>query len=92
MADELDVSPAQIALAWVRQQPGQHLPILGATKPEQLRDNLASLDLTLDDEHLKRLDEVSAIELGFPHDFLGDETIEQIMFGGTRDDIDPYTE
>jgi aryl-alcohol dehydrogenase-like predicted oxidoreductase len=92
VAEELDVSPAQVVLAWVRQQPGQQLPILGATTPEQLRDNLASLDLTLDDGHLRRLDEVSAVEMGFPHDFLADETIERVLFGGTRDSIDPYAE
>jgi aryl-alcohol dehydrogenase-like predicted oxidoreductase len=92
VAEELDVSPAQVVLAWVRQQPGQQLPILGATKPEQLRDTLASLELALGDDHLGRLDEVSAVELGFPHDFLADETIERIMFGGTKDRIDPYSE
>ncbi|AUV80770.1 aldo/keto reductase [Salinigranum rubrum] len=92
VAEELDVSPAQVVLAWVRQQPGQQLPILGATSLEQLRDNLTSLDLTLDGDHRRRLDEVSAVELGFPHDFLADETIERVMFGGTKDSIDPYTE
>ena len=92
VADELDVSAAQVALAWVRQQPGQTIPIVGATKPEQLTVNLASLDLTLGDDHLARLDAVSAVSLGFPHDFLADETIEQLLFGGTKHLIDPYGE
>jgi hypothetical protein len=30
--------------------------------------------------------------MGFPHDFLADETIERVLFGGTRDSIDPYAE
>jgi aryl-alcohol dehydrogenase-like predicted oxidoreductase len=92
VADDLDVSAAQVALAWIRHQPGQLLPILGATTPEQLRDMLASVDISLDDPHLARLDEVSAVERGFPHEFLADETIERLVFGGTRDRIDPYTE
>jgi aryl-alcohol dehydrogenase-like predicted oxidoreductase len=92
VADELGVSAAQVALAWVRQQPGQQLPILGATKPSQLADNLASLDLTLDDAQLARLDGVSAVDMGFPHDFLDDDTIENVIFGGTKDLIDPYGE
>ncbi len=46
------------------------LPILGASKEDQLRDNLACLDVTLSDEHTARLNDVSSIELGFPHQFL----------------------
>ena len=41
------VSMAQVALAWVRQQPAVTAPIVGATKPEHLDDALASLELTL---------------------------------------------
>jgi aryl-alcohol dehydrogenase-like predicted oxidoreductase len=92
VADELDVSPARVTLAWVRQQPGQLIPIVGATKSGQLADNLASLGLTLGDAHLARLDDVSAVEMGFPHDFLADETIENVIFGGTKGLIDPYGE
>jgi len=90
VADELDVSPAQVALAWIRRQPGQLLPIVGATRPDQLDDTLASLDVRLDDDHLDRLDAVGAVELGFPHDFLAAPGIERLVFGGTRDLIDPY--
>lgn len=90
VAAELDVSPAQVALAWIRERPGQTIPIVGATTPEHVDDNLGSLDLVLENDHRDRLDQVSAVELGFPHDFLGSEQIERVIFGGTRDDISPY--
>ncbi len=70
VADELGVSSSQVALAWTRaRRPSVH-PIVGARKLDQLTDNLAAVDLVLPDEALTRLDEASAIELGFPHDFI----------------------
>ncbi|MDJ1134998.1 aldo/keto reductase [Streptomyces iconiensis] len=69
-AQETGHTPAQIALAWLRTRPGAVLPILGASREQQLRDCLASLDIELAAEHRERLDEVSRIELGAPHDQL----------------------
>jgi len=37
---------------------------------------------------LARLDEASHIDLGFPHDFLADENIQDLLFGGTQGIID----
>lgn len=88
VADDLGVSAAQVAIAWIRQQEGQLLPILGATKPHQLADNLASLDVTLSEDHLATLDEVSRVEMGFPHDFLAQDSIADIVRGDMRDRID----
>ena len=45
-------------------------PVLGARTMAQLDDNLAALDITLDEDQLARLDAASRIEPGFPHDFL----------------------
>jgi aryl-alcohol dehydrogenase-like predicted oxidoreductase len=92
VAEELDVSAAQVALAWIRQQEGQQISIVGATKPGQLADNLGSLDLTLGEDYLARLDEISAVEMGFPHDFLASERIQNVIFGGLEGRIDPYAE
>jgi len=39
-------------------------------------------------DHLARLDEVSAIELGFPHDFFTKEMVRGFAYGGMRDRID----
>ena len=49
------VPMAQVALAWVRQQPAVTAPIVGATKPQHLEDAIASLDITLADDELAAL-------------------------------------
>ena len=51
-------------------------------------DNLGALDLVLAPKHLARLDAVSRIELGFPHDFLGSAPMKQFVFGQTWDRLD----
>jgi len=79
LATELGRSPAQVALAWVRQGPGVIVPLLGAKTRDQLEDNLGCLDLTLDVEQKARLDEVSKISLGFPHDFLAQFRTDRIQ-------------
>lgn len=70
IADEIGSSPSQVAINWVMQHSERIFPIIGARTPEQLEDNLGAPQLTLSDEHKRQLDEVSAIERGFPHDFL----------------------
>lgn len=50
IADQRGVPRAQVALAWVRQQSVVAAPIIGATKAEHLRDAIASLQITLDDD------------------------------------------
>jgi diketogulonate reductase-like aldo/keto reductase len=57
------------------------IPILGARTLEQLRDNLGCLEFELGEEHLKLLDEVSRIDLGFPHDFLASEMVQGLTYG-----------
>jgi aryl-alcohol dehydrogenase-like predicted oxidoreductase len=71
VARELGVTPTQVAINWVRQGPALIVPLVGARTVEQLNDNLGCLEFALSDEQKARLDSVSAIELGFPHDMLG---------------------
>ncbi|NBC18226.1 MAG: aldo/keto reductase [Bacteroidetes bacterium] len=87
LADELGASPSQVALRWAMQQPGVILPLVGARTEAQIEDNLGALDIELSDDHLERLDAVSAIDPGFPHDFLQQEPIRDVVFGGTYDQI-----
>ncbi|QGG40108.1 aldo/keto reductase [Aeromicrobium yanjiei] len=56
VAEAREVSRAQVALAWVRQQEAVTAPIVGATKPLHLDDAVASLDLVLTDEELQALE------------------------------------
>ncbi len=87
LANELGVSSAQIALAWLRHRPVPVIPILGARKLQQLEDNIRSLDLALTPEQLARLDRISAVSLGFPHDFLAGGPMRAAVFGGMGDQI-----
>lgn len=75
VADDLGRTPAQVGLAWALQQPGVTAPIIGARTAEQLQENLGALEVDLDLSHLARLDEVSAIEPGFPHAMLASDHI-----------------
>jgi aryl-alcohol dehydrogenase-like predicted oxidoreductase len=61
------VSAAQVALAYLLGRPGVTSLVVGARTSEQLADNLAAADLTLDGEERKRLDEVSAVPLLYPY-------------------------
>jgi aryl-alcohol dehydrogenase-like predicted oxidoreductase len=70
VADELGRTPAQVALRWVLGGPGVIVPLVGARTREQLDDNLGCLAFELEAAQRARLDEVSKIALGFPHDFL----------------------
>jgi aryl-alcohol dehydrogenase-like predicted oxidoreductase len=90
IAKEIGCSAAQVALNWVRQQnimspvgKNKIIPIIGARKETQIEDNLACLESELTSEQMQRLNEVSKIELGFPHDFLNSEMIKDIIYGGT---------
>src|SRR3954469_7202332 len=62
----LGVSPLEVALAWVRDRPGVVAPILGARTAGQLQGALASEELTLPAEIAAALDDVSAIDVGYP--------------------------
>jgi aryl-alcohol dehydrogenase-like predicted oxidoreductase len=85
---EVGRSSAQVALAWLRQRPIPIIPIIGARRLEQFRDNLACLNLTLNEAQLGRLDAASRVELGFPHDLYALDRVKGMVYGGMRDRID----
>jgi aryl-alcohol dehydrogenase (NADP+) len=66
IAQRRGVSHAQVALAWLLQQPSVTAPIVGASKPQHLDDALAALELQLSDEELRSLEEPYQ-----PHPVLG---------------------
>jgi aryl-alcohol dehydrogenase-like predicted oxidoreductase len=88
VAAQVGRSPAQVALNWVRQRPGLLIPLVGARTAAQVAENLGALSWELGPEHLRRLDEVSAIPLGFPGDFLASDEVTELIFGTTRPLID----
>jgi aryl-alcohol dehydrogenase-like predicted oxidoreductase len=67
IAEGRGVSAAQVALAWLLGRPGVTSLVIGARTDEQLADNLGAADLELAEDERKRLDEVSALPLIYPH-------------------------
>jgi aryl-alcohol dehydrogenase (NADP+) len=66
VAEARGVKNAQIALAWMLAKPGVSAPIIGVSKPYQLEDALAVMELKLTEEEMKRLEEPYE-----PHPVLG---------------------
>ena len=58
LAEQAGLSMAQLGIAWVLQNPNVSSAIVGATRPEQLQDNVKAAGVKLDAELLKRIDEV----------------------------------
>jgi aryl-alcohol dehydrogenase-like predicted oxidoreductase len=88
VAREIGHSPAQVALAWLRHRPQPVIPIIGARKLAQVKDNLACLSVKLAPAHIERLDAPSRIEMGFPQHFFALDMVRSLFSGGMRDYID----
>ena len=58
IADELGITMAQLALAWVLREPNVASAIIGATRPEQVSDNAAASGVVLPPDVLARIDEL----------------------------------
>jgi aryl-alcohol dehydrogenase-like predicted oxidoreductase len=70
VAREAGRTPSQVALAWLLHKPMVTSVVLGARSVAQLDDNLGAADLTLDAQAMKRLDDASAFEIGYPYNFI----------------------
>ncbi len=66
VAQERNVTPAQVALNWVMHKPGVDTVIIGARNETQLRDNLAAATWRLSADEMGRLDAVSALPEPYP--------------------------
>lgn len=89
IAREVGTTPAQVAIAWVRARVRASattlIPLLGANTRAQLADNLAALGFSLSDDQLRRLDEVSAVPLGIPHEAIAKPRNRATVSGGVHD-------
>ena len=81
IAKEIGRPMAQVALAWASSQTGITSLILGASKPDQLGENLASLDIRMTAEQLHRLDEISALDAIHPY-LMFNADVQRSMLGG----------
>jgi voltage-dependent potassium channel beta subunit len=57
VAEQAGLTMAQLAIAWVLQNPGVSAAIVGATRPEQVRENVTAAGVRLDDEIMRRIDD-----------------------------------
>ena len=88
VADELGRSSAQVAIAWAMGR-GAHgtIPIVGARTAAQLEDSMGAIDIAFTPEMLARLDAVSKVDLGFPHDFLARPSMARTLRGDLGDKL-----
>ncbi|MFQ6396747.1 aldo/keto reductase [Nocardia sp. KC 131] len=84
VAAQLGKTPSQVALAWTLRNPAVTAPIIGARTAAQLEDNLGALDVEFDVEQVARLEQASAIDLGFPHEFLARPMTQSVTFGDLK--------
>lgn len=61
LAAARDVTPAQVALAWVLAQGADIVPIPGTTKPHRVEENVAAAELALSVDELARLDTAAPV-------------------------------
>jgi aryl-alcohol dehydrogenase-like predicted oxidoreductase len=83
VALEIGCSPAQVAINWVRQQPGNIIPILGCRTLAQLEDNLGALDFELTRSQIEELNKLADFKPGFPLSFLKSDHVGNMIFGET---------
>lgn len=93
IAGQLGAAPGQVAIAWLLKRAAKSstalIPILGANNRRQLDDNLAALKVSLSDEQMRRLDELSAVPLGFPYEVLSRSGLG--IAGGKEELLPPRT-
>ena len=87
ISQQVGRSMAQVSLAWLRYRSVPVIPILGARKVSQLKDNLASLDFELSADQVNALDQASRVKLGFPYDFYNRELVRGFRYGGMAEQL-----
>jgi aryl-alcohol dehydrogenase-like predicted oxidoreductase len=87
VAGEAGLPMAQVALAWTMGRPGVSSVLMGASRPEQVRENLASLDIVLSAEQRERLDAAGAPPQLNPYFIF--QLPRKSIFGGSY--VEPWT-
>src|SRR6266568_3486387 len=84
VAHETEATPAQVSIAWALSRRPEVNLILGARTAKQLEENLGALNVKLSVELVRKLDDSSGFQVGFPRSFLADEEVVGLIFGETR--------
>lgn len=90
VAEELGRTSAQVAIAWTMGR-GVHgtIPIVGARTAAQLEESLGATEVVFTPEQLLRLDAISRVDLGFPHDFLARPSMTRTLRGDLGEKLIP---
>lgn len=86
VAAEVDRPMAQVALAWATRRPGVSSVLIGASRPEQLHQNIAALDVALDADQQARLDAAGALPMLGPYFIFN--LPRSTIFGGSE--VEPW--
>jgi hypothetical protein len=85
LAGALETTSARLALKWTMHKPFTSIPVIGARNAAKMSDGLLCTELTIPENMLNELNEVSHIKLGFPHDFLASKEVKKVLYGDTQD-------
>lgn len=86
IADRLEVSSSQLALAWLLYR--GVIPVIGATRLEQMQQNLQAVDIRLDEATIVELEQAASFDLGHPYQMYYWDMSMQLAYGGMFDQID----
>lgn len=81
VAAEAERPPAKVALAWALARPGIAALLIGASRPEQLAENIAALDLVLTPPQSEALDTASTPAPTYPYPIFA-KSVNRMVFGG----------
>src|SRR3546814_5251382 len=89
VARRLEVTSSQVALAWIMAR--GVIPIVGATRAEQMRENMAAAELQLSEDALADLHAASAFDAGHPYSMLDWDMPIALGYGGMFDRSEEHT-
>lgn len=86
VAERLGIRPSQVALAWVIGRGA--IPIVGATRAEQMQENMAAVSIELPRDAVAELDQASRYDAGHPYSMLDWDMPMALGYAGMFDEID----
>jgi aryl-alcohol dehydrogenase-like predicted oxidoreductase len=70
IAEQVGVTPAQVAINWLLRRSDRVVAIIGARTLEHLEDNLGAGGWSLDEEHMAQLNQASQVPLSYPYELI----------------------
>jgi len=83
IADEIGCNSSHVAIRWVMDQPGIVIPLIAGRNNEQFKDNLGALNITLNEDQNKIIDEISGFKPEFPLEFINSDSVLKVIHSNT---------